>query len=92
MTKKELAGLYLQVKGVFSTKADAERKLDAILDTMEETLVAGETINFIGWGKLEVVQRAPRMGRNPKTREEVQIEARKSIRFKAGKNLLEKLK
>ncbi len=91
MTKKELASL-LQVKGVFSTKADAERKLDAILDTMEETLVAGETINFIGWGKLEVVQRAPRMGRNPKTGEEVQIEARKSIRFKAGKNLLEKLK
>ncbi len=91
MTKKELASL-LQVKGVFSTKADAERKLDAILDAMEETLVAGETINFIGWGKLEVVQRAPRMGRNPKTGEEVQIEARKSIRFKAGKNLLEKLK
>ena len=91
MTKKELASL-LQVKGVFTTKADAERKLDAILDAMEETLVAGETINFIGWGKLEVVQRAPRMGRNPKTGEEVQIEARKSIRFKAGKNLLEKLK
>ncbi len=91
MTKKELASL-LQVKGVFTTKADAERKLDAILDAMEETLVAGETINFIGWGKLEVVERAPRMGRNPKTGEEVQIEARKSIRFKAGKNLLEKLK
>ena len=86
MTKKELASL-LQVKGVFTTKADAERKLDAILDAMEETLVAGETINFIGWGKLEVVERAPRMGRNPKTGEEVQIEARKSIRFKAGKNL-----
>ena len=91
MTKKELASL-LQVKGVFTTKADAERKLDAILDAMEETLVAGETINFIGWGKLEVVERAPRMGRNPKTGEEVQIEARKSIRFKAGKNFLEKLK
>ena len=91
MTKKELASL-LQVKGVFTTKADAERKLDAILDAMEETLVAGETINFTGWGKLEVVERAPRMGRNPKTGEEVQIEARKSIRFKAGKNLLEKLK
>ena len=91
MTKKELAS-QLQAKGIFETKADAERKLDAILDAMEETLVAGETINFIGWGKLEVVERAPRMGRNPKTGEEVQIEARKSIRFKAGKNLLEKLK
>ena len=90
MTKKELANL-LQVKGVFETKAEAERKLDAILDTMEDTLVSGENINFIGWGKLEVVQRAPRIGRNPKTGEEVQIEARKSVKFKAGKGLLEKL-
>ncbi len=90
MTKKELASL-LQVKGVFTTKAEAERKIDSILDVMEETLVAGESINFIGWGKFEVVERAPRMGRNPKTGVEVQIEARKSIKFKAGKGLLEKI-
>lgn len=90
MTKKELASL-LQVKGVFTTKAEAERKIDSILDVMEETLVSGESINFIGWGKFEVVERAPRMGRNPKTGVEVQIEARKSIKFKAGKGLLEKI-
>lgn len=90
MTKKELASL-LQVKGVFETKAEAERKIDAILDAMEETLVAGESINFIGWGKLEVVNRAPRIGRNPKTGEEVSIGERKSIKFKVGKGLLEKL-
>lgn len=90
MTKKELASL-LQVKGVFTTKAEAERKIDAILEAMEETLVAGEAINFIGWGKLEVIDRAPRKGRNPKTGEEVDIEARKSIKFKAGKGLLEKI-
>lgn len=90
MTKKELASL-LQVKGVFTTKAEAERKIDSILDIMEETLVSGESINFIGWGKFEVVERAPRMGRNPKTGVEVQIEARKSIKFKAGKGLLEKI-
>lgn len=90
MTKKELANL-LQTKGIFETKADAERKLDAILEAMEEALVSGDSINFIGWGKLEVVQRAPRIGRNPKTGEEVQIGARKSVKFKAGKGLLEKL-
>ena len=90
MTKKELASL-LQTKGVFETKAEAERKIDAILEAMEDTLVAGEAINFIGWGKLEVVERAPRMGRNPKTGEEVQIEARKSVKFKAGKGLLDKI-
>lgn len=90
MTKKELANI-LQTKGVFETKAEAERKIDAILDAMEETLVAGDSINFIGWGKLEVVDRAPRMGRNPKTGEEVQIGARKSVKFRAGKGLLEKI-
>lgn len=90
MTKKELASL-LQLREVFNTKAEAERKIDAILEAMEEALVAGDSINFIGWGKLEVVNRAPRIGRNPKTGEEVEIEARKSVKFKPGKGLLEKL-
>ena len=90
MTKKELAS-QLQAKGKYETKAEAERKIDAILDTMEEALLSGDSINFIGWGKLEVVNRAPRLGRNPKTGEEVEIEARKSVKFKAGKGLLEKL-
>lgn len=90
MTKKEFVNVLFE-KGVFSTKAEAERKFEAILDTMEETLVAGDALNFIGWGKLEVVERAERMGRNPKTGETVKIEAKKNIKFKAGKALLEKI-
>ncbi len=90
MTKKELANI-LYLKEVFDTKLDAEKKIDSILDLIQETLLSGEDVNFIGWGKLEVVQRAPRLGRNPKTGEEVEIEARKSVKFKAGKGLLEKL-
>lgn len=90
MTKKELANVLFE-RGTFNSKAEAERKLEAVLNIMEETLVNGENINFIGWGKLEVVERAPRIGRNPKTGEEVKIEARKSIKFKAGKTLLGKL-
>ncbi|MFA6708748.1 MAG: HU family DNA-binding protein [Fusobacterium sp.] len=90
MTKKELANVLFE-RGTFNSKAEAERKLEAVLNIMEETLVSGENINFIGWGKLEVVERAPRIGRNPKTGEEVQIEARKSVKFKAGKTLLGKL-
>ena len=90
MTKKELANI-LYLKEVFDTKLDAEKKIDSILDLIQETLLSGEDVNFIGWGKLEVVNRAPRLGRNPKTGEEVEIEARKSVKFKAGKGLLEKL-
>lgn len=90
MTKKELANI-LYLKEVFDTKLEAEKKIDSILDLIQETLLSGEDVNFIGWGKLEVVQRAPRLGRNPKTGEEVQIDSRRGIKFKPGKKFLEKL-
>lgn len=90
MTKKDLAKLLFE-KGVFSTKAEAEKKVDIIFDTMEKVLLNGESISIINWGKLEVVERAPRLGRNPKTGEEVKIGTRKSIKFRPGKALLEKL-
>lgn len=90
MTKKEFAKTLFE-KGVFASKADAERKLDTILGTIEETLQEGGDLNFIGWGKLEVVQKPERTGRNPKTGEEIKIEAKKAIKFKAGKTLLDKI-
>ncbi|MBQ3437357.1 MAG: HU family DNA-binding protein [Fusobacterium sp.] len=90
MTKKDLAKVLFE-KGVFSTKVEAEKKVDIIFDTMEKVLLDGESISIINWGKLEVVERAPRLGRNPKTGEEVKIGTRKSIKFRAGKALLEKL-
>lgn len=90
MTKKDLAKILFE-KGVFSTKVEAEKKVDIIFDTMEKTLLNGESISIINWGKLEVVERAPRLGRNPKTGEEVKIGTRKSIKFRPGKALLEKL-
>lgn len=49
---------------------------------MEKVLIDGEDLNIINFGKLEVVERAPRLGRNPKTGEEVKIEARKAVKFK----------
>lgn len=90
MTKKDLAKVLFE-KGVFSTKTEAEKKVDIIFDTMEKVLLSGEDISIINWGKLEVVERAPRLGRNPKTGEEVKIGTRKSIKFRPGKALLEKL-
>ncbi len=90
MTKKDLAKLLFE-KGVFSTKVEAEKKVDIIFDTMEKVLLNGESISIINWGKLEVVERAPRLGRNPKTGQEVKIGTRKSIKFRPGKALLEKL-
>ena len=90
MTKKEFAKLLFE-KGVFTTRTEAEKKVDIIFETMEKTLLDGEDISIINWGKLEVVERAPRLGRNPKTGEEVNIGERKSVKFRPGNAFLEKL-
>lgn len=90
MTKKEFIELFAK-KGEFASKAEAERKATAFLETVEEVLVQGEEVVFTGWGKWEVVEKAERVGRNPKTGEEVVIPAKKAIKFKAGKSLEEKV-
>ena len=90
MTKKDFTKVLFE-KGVFSSKAEAERKFEVILNTIEETLTAGDELNIIGWGKFEVVEKAERVGRNPKTGEEIVIPAKKTVKFKAGKTLVEKM-
>ena len=90
MTKKEFVEVYA-AKGNFETKAEAERKLNILLDLFEETLVKGDDVNFIGWGKFEVKDTPARVGRNPKTGVEVEIPAKKVVKFKAGKTLADKV-
>ena len=90
MTKKEFAALFAE-KANFESKAEAERKLDVVLNLFEEVLVNGGDINFIGWGKFEVKDTPARTGRNPKTGEEVAILAKKVVKFKAGKSLADKV-
>ena len=90
MTKKEFVDLFAE-KAKFESKAEAERKLNAVLDLFEEVLVKGDDINFVGWGKFEVRETPARTGRNPKTGEEVAIPAKKVVKFKAGKGLADKV-
>ncbi|AVQ19565.1 MAG: HU family DNA-binding protein [Fusobacterium mortiferum] len=90
MTKKEFVDLYFQ-KGEFTTKVDAEKKAMAFLATIEEVLEKGDEISFLGFGKFEVTERAARTCRNPQTGEEMKVEAKKAVKFKAGKALSEKV-
>ena len=90
MTKKEFVDLYAE-KAKFETKAEAERKLNSLLDLFGEVLAKGDEINFVGWGKFEVKDTPARTGRNPKTGEEVAIPAKKVVKFKAGKGLADKI-
>ncbi len=91
MNKKEFIALFAE-KGNFPTKAEAERKLDAFLDLVEETLVKGDEVNFIGWGKWEVKSKPARVGRNPQTGKEIKIAAKRVVNFKVGKKLADKVK
>ena len=90
VNKSEFVSLYKE-KGTFKTKVEAETNLNAFMDLIGELLTSGKEISFSGWGKFKTVQREERKGRNPQTGEEIMISARKSIKFKPGKKLDEKI-
>ena len=74
------------------TKKDAEKALAAFQDIVIETLAQGEKIQLVGFGTFEVVDRKARMGRNPKTNEEMPIPASKSPKLKFGKKVKDAVK
>lgn len=69
------------------TKKDASQIIDAIFDTITESLVNGDRVDITGFGKFEVKTRAARMGINPQTGDPIQINATKIPGFKASKSL-----
>ena len=69
------------------SKKDVGLALDAFMDTVKEELKKSGKVQLVGFGTFEVTERAERMGRNPKTGEEMVIPASKSPKFKAGKAL-----
>lgn len=69
------------------TKKDSEKAVNAFLETIQETMVAGDIVSFVGFGSFEVRERAARKGRNPQTGEEIEIAASKVPAFKPGKSL-----
>jgi len=80
-TKSDLvAAVY--AKAPTLTKKEASDLVDALLDTMKETLERGETVKVSGFGKFEVKQKHARAGRNPKTGEEISIAPRRVLSFK----------
>jgi DNA-binding protein HU-beta len=67
------------------SRADATRAVDAVIDTITETLRKGDSVTLVGFGTFEVRARAARAGRNPQTGETIQIKASNTPAFKAGK-------
>lgn len=87
MKKSELVEAVAEKAGL--TKADANRAIDAFLETVKEALVEGNKVPLVGFGTFQTTERAAREGRNPQTGETVQIAARTAVSFKAGAALKE---
>ena len=69
------------------TKADSKKALDAVLDAISGALKEGDKVAILGFGTFAVSERPARTGINPATKEKIQIEAKKVIKFKPGAEL-----
>jgi len=74
------------------SKTRAARGLDGLLSALRSAMHNGKQVRLLGFGSFSVVERAPRIGRNPKTGEVVPIPTRRVVRFRPGKELALKLK
>lgn len=83
MNKTELIASVAEKSG--TTKKDAERVVNATLDTIAAELAKGNRVQLSGFGIFEVKSRQARVGRNPRTKEAVEIPATKQPVFKASK-------
>ena len=85
MNKAELIAAVAEKTGM--SKKDTEAVVAATFEAVTETLAKGDKVQLVGFGSFEVKKRAARLGRNPKTKETIEIEASKVPTFKAGKAL-----
>ncbi|MBQ8579603.1 MAG: HU family DNA-binding protein [Oscillospiraceae bacterium] len=85
MNKTELIAAAAEKAGI--AKKDAERLINAAIDTVTAALAAGEKVQLTGFGTFEVKTRGSRVGRNPHTKEAIEIPAAKVPTFKPSKSL-----
>lgn len=90
MNKTELIMAIADKTGL--SKKDSDATLNAMLDTISDTLKENGKVSLVGFGTFEVRTRAERMGKNPQTGETIKIAASKIPAFKAGKALKDSLK
>ncbi len=85
MNKTELIAAVAAKAGL--TKKDAERVINATIETITESMTKGDKVSVSGFGIFEVKNREARTGRNPRTKETIQIPATRLPAFKASKTL-----
>ena len=85
MNKTELIAEVANKAGL--SRKDAEKALGAVVETITEAVVKGDKVQLVGFGSFETKPREARTGRNPKTKETIEIPATRVPVFKAGKAL-----
>ena len=90
MNKSELVEQVASKAGI--DKKQAEAAVNAVTDTVKETLQRGGDVAITGFGKFSVAERSARQGRNPQTGETIQIAASKAPKFSAGAEFKKALK
>ena len=87
MNKTDLIAAVSVKSGI--TKKDAERIVNTTIETITQNLIKGEKVQLSGFGVFEVKDREARVGRNPRTKEAIQIPATRLPQFKASRSLRE---
>lgn len=85
MNKAELVVAVAEKTGL--SRKDSEKAVNAAFDTITQVLSSGEKVQLVGFGAFEVKERGARVGRNPRTNEEIEIPASRVPSFKVGKAL-----
>lgn len=85
MNKGQMTEIVAKKTGL--TKDKSKKMINAMLEAFNEALASEGKIQLVGLGTFDVIERAGRAGRNPKTGAAITIPTKKAIRFKAGKNL-----
>lgn len=89
VTRADLSEAVYQQVGL--SHAESELLVEAVLDMIGEALVAGENVKISSFGTFVVRQKGGRIGRNPKTGEEVPIDPRKTLTFRASQVLRDRI-
>ena len=69
------------------TKVDSKKALDSMIKSITKSLKKGDKVVLVGYGSFNVVKRAARTGKNPRTGAAIKIPAKKVVKFKAGAEL-----
>ena len=90
MNKTEFINAVAEKSGL--SKVDAKKAVEAFVETVSSELKEGGKVALLGFGSFSVAEKSARKGVNPKTKQPIEIPARKSVKFKAGGELTEIIK